>query len=205
MHDNSGHCECERTYWWVADCYWWEGLYKDVWGYVRICEECQHRAPFREEEELHPIYVSTAWKKVGVDIVHLPPFKGCHYLVMVWDDLSGWLEWCVLDNVTVEAVVKFLYQDIFCCHDCPQRFVMDGGPENKREVEELLKQYEVRKVTVLVYHPQINGMIEQGHMSIVQALMKVCSGRFTQWKCYMHSITWVDRSTVWEFINMSLY
>ena len=37
---------------------------------------------------------------------------------------------------------------------------MDGGPENKREVEELLKQYGVRKVTVSAYHLQINEMIE---------------------------------------------
>ena len=35
--------------------------------------------------------------------------------------------------------------------------------------------------------------------------MKVCNGRFTQWKCYMHSITWVNRSMIWEFINMSPY
>ena len=42
-------------------------------------------------------------------------------------------------------------------------------------------------------------------MLIVQALVKVCSGRFTQWKHYMHSIIWVDRSIVQEFINMSSY
>ena len=61
MHDNSNHCRCEKTYWWVADCYWWEGLYKDVWKHVKTCKECQCRASFREEEELHLIYVSTVW------------------------------------------------------------------------------------------------------------------------------------------------
>ena len=66
----------------------------------------------------------------------------------------------MFSNATVEAVAKFLYQDIFCHHDCLQRFIMDGGPENKREVEELLKQYEVKKVTVSVYHSQVNEMIK---------------------------------------------
>ena len=44
---------------------------------------------------------------------------------------------------------------------------MDEGLENKREIEELLKQYEVRKMTVSAYHSQINEMIEQRHMSII--------------------------------------
>ena len=44
---------------------------------------------------------------------------------------------------------------------------MNKGLENKKKVEELLKQYEVQKVTVSVYHPQVNEMIEQGHTSIV--------------------------------------
>ena len=205
MHDNSDHCRCEGTYQQVTNCYWWEGLYKDVQRHVRTCKKCQHRAPFRKEEELHPTYVSTAWEKVEVDIVHLPPSEGCHYLIMTQDDLSGWLEWCTLNNVTAEAVAKFLYQNIFCCHSCLQRFIMNGGPENKREVEELLKQYEVRKVIVSAYHLQVNRMIKQEHTSIVQALVKACSSRFTQWKCYMHSITWADRSMVQKSINMSPY
>ena len=66
----------------------------------------------------------------------------------------------MLNNVTVKTVAKFLYQNIFCCHSCLQRFVMNEDPENKREVKELLKQYEIRKITVLIYHSQINEMIE---------------------------------------------
>ena len=92
MHDNSDHCEHEEIYWQIADCYWWKGLYKDVQGYVKTYEKCQHKAPFRKKEELHSIYVNTVWEKIEVDIIHLPPFKGCHYLVMAWDDLLGWLK-----------------------------------------------------------------------------------------------------------------
>ena len=149
--------------------------------------------------------MNTVWEKIEVDIVHLPPFKGCHYLIMVWDDLSGWLEWYVLDNVTVEVVARFLYQNIFCCHSCLQKFIRNKGPENKREIKELLKQYEVWKMTVLIYHLQANEMIKWEHTSIIQAFTKICDDRFTQWKCYMHSIIWVNRSTIQKSINISLY
>ena len=73
----------------------------------------------------------------------------------------------MLSNATAEAVVKFLYQNIFCHHDYLQRFIMNGGSENKKKVEKFLKQYEVQKVTVSAYHSQINEMIEQGHTSII--------------------------------------
>ena len=111
--------------------------------------------------------MNTVWKKVEVNIVHLPSSEECYYLVMVWDDLSGWLEWYAFSNATAETVVKFLYQNNFCHHSYLQKFIMNEGPENKKEIEELLKQYEVRKVTVSAYYSQINEMIEQRHMSII--------------------------------------
>ena len=59
--------------------------------------------------------------------------------------------------------MKFLWEDIFCRHRTPWKVVMDGGPENKREVKALLAKLGVKKVTVSAYHPQANGMIERGH------------------------------------------
>ena len=92
MHNNSGHHKHKGTYQQVINHYWWERLYKDVQGYVKTCKKCQCRVLFRKEEELHFIYISTVWKKVEVDIVHLPPSKDCHYLIMIQDDLSEWLK-----------------------------------------------------------------------------------------------------------------
>ena len=57
---------------------------------------------------------------------------------------------------------------------------MNESLENKREVEKLLKQYEVRKMTVSVYHLQVNRIIEQKHTLIVQTFIKICNSRFTQ-------------------------
>ena len=122
--------------------------------------------------------MNTVWKKVEVDIIHLPPFKECHYLIMIWDDLSKWLKWHTLNNATVEVIVKFLYQNIFCCHSCPQKFIMNKNSENKREVEKLLKWYEIKKMTVSVYHLQINRMIEWEYILIIQTLIKICNSRF---------------------------
>ena len=61
-------------------------------------------------------------------------------------------------------MTKFLYQNIFCYHSCSQKFIMNENLKNKKEIKELLKQYEIRKITVSAYHLQANKMIEQEYM-----------------------------------------
>ena len=58
--------------------------------------------------------------------------------------------------------------------------MMDGGSENKQEVEALLAKLEIKKVTVSAYHLQTNDMIEHEHISIVQALLKSCENQLYQ-------------------------
>ena len=108
LHEESVHRGREGTYCQVADCYWWGGLYQDVKWHVKSCVPCQLRAPKKEEEELHPMYVSIAWEKIEVDVVHMPPLHGYNYLVIARDDLFEWMEWRVITSVTAETVVKFL-------------------------------------------------------------------------------------------------
>ena len=92
LHDESGHRGREGTYRQITDRYWWERMEKDVKTYVQICKQCQKRSKVTVEEALHPTWVSVMWSKVAVDVVHMPPCQGKHYLVVVRKDLSGWVE-----------------------------------------------------------------------------------------------------------------
>ena len=46
--------------------------------------------------------------------------------------------------------------------------------KNKQKVKTFLVKFEIKKVTVSVYHSQINNMIKCEHTSIMQALLKSC-------------------------------
>ena len=46
---------------------------------------------------------------------------------------------------------------------------------------ELDQRYGLKRVIVLAYHSQANGMIECGNKSIVNALSKISDGRSTNW------------------------
>ena len=82
------------------------------------------------------------WEKVGVDVVFMPESaEGYKFIVFMRDDLSGWVEACVLKENTAQNVAKFLYEEVICRHGCPGRIVVDGGSENKGVTEALLESY----------------------------------------------------------------
>jgi hypothetical protein len=64
-------------------------MWQDIIKFVQSCLECQVWARHRDEEPLHPIWVSMVWEKVGLDVVHMPLSGGYKFLVFAQDDLSG--------------------------------------------------------------------------------------------------------------------
>ena len=141
LHDESGHKGRESTYWKVVDRYYWETCYQDTKAFVTSCKRCQLHDPRRQEEALHPMWTSAMFEKIGLDVVHMPSCNGKNYLIMARDDLLGWLEARALANATLEAITKFIWEDIVCHHGCFGRLVIDRGPENKKHIAEFTKRY----------------------------------------------------------------
>ena len=181
LHDECGHKGRESTYRKVANRYYWETCYQDTKAFIASCKRCQFRDPRRQEEALHPTWTSVMFEKIGLDVVHMPSCNGKNYLVIARDDLSGWLEARALASATSEAVAKFIWEDIMCCHGCFSHLVIDGGLENKKHVAEFVKWYGIDHVQVSAYHPQANGMVEQGHKPIVEALSCMMDGGIGNW------------------------
>lgn len=81
---------------------------------------------------------------------------------------------------------------------------MDGGPENKGAVEELMTKYKIKKVIVSAYHPQANGMVERGHKPLSDALSKM-SDEGKGWVRHLPAVLWADRTTVKTTTGMTPY
>jgi hypothetical protein len=196
LHDESGHRSREGTYRKVADRYFWEGMYTDVVNYVKTCQPCQMRAYRRQEEALHPTWMSTIGDKWAVDVVHMPPAEGYSYLVLAREDVSGWVEGRPLRSTESRLVARFLYEDVICRHGVCQLLVNDGGPENRLWTEILTETYGIRNVRISAYHPQANGMVERGHRPVIDALAKMEGHTRQPWPRRLHGVLWADRTTV---------
>lgn len=201
----ASHRGREATYRILADRYWWDGLYKQVAAYVNSCHECQVQSRRHEEEPLHPTYVPALWRKIGVDVVHMPPCQGKRYLVVARDDLSKWVEARALSNANSKAVAKFIYQDVICRHGVPGQITVDGGPENKAVVEQLAETFNIHRVQSSAYHPQGNGMVERGHSPITNSLARLSLQNRGGWVDNLATVLWADRVTVQSTIGMSPY
>jgi len=146
LHEEFGYKGRESTYRQVANRYYWDKCYKDVWEFVASCDRCQLRDPRRLEEALCPTWSSTLFEKIGLDVIYMPPCKGKNYLVVARDDLSGWVEARALSSANLAAIADFLWEDVVCRHGCFRRLVVNGGPENKGWVKAFTKKYGIKRV-----------------------------------------------------------
>lgn len=196
MHDELGHRGEESTYRRVADRYWWPQLFEAVRTYIKTCDQCQRRARVRDHEELHPTYSAVAWQKVALDIVKMPSKNGKTCMLLMRDDLTGWVEGAALSSATALAVADAFEQKIVLTHGCPQELSTDWGPENRSLEEIILQRHKIHHNRSSPHHPEGQGMIERGHKPIIEALARMSDGGYGSWVSLLPKALWADRISV---------
>jgi hypothetical protein len=92
-HELSGNRGREGTLGKVVEQYWWPELYVDVKDLVKMCQQCNKRAPLRYDECLKSRTVGHLWQRVGMDILYMPNTEDEYHLLEVPREfLSGWAE-----------------------------------------------------------------------------------------------------------------
>ena len=95
---------------------------------VKHCETCQRskRKFDKPAPSLHPIPVSNAWCKVGIDLIELPvSSSGNRYCITLTDYFSKWVEAQPIPTKEAKHVADFLgaTKKLSCppCTPCPPR------------------------------------------------------------------------------------
>jgi len=83
-------------------------MYVDVKDRVKMCEQCEKRAPVRYNKPLKSLTVCHLWPQDGMDISYMPKTEdGYHQLVVSREYLSGWAKARPLKQGTSEKVADF--------------------------------------------------------------------------------------------------
>jgi hypothetical protein len=196
LYEEYSHKGRESTFQRIADWYYWDHCYEDTRSYVASCERCQLQDSCQLEEALYPTWSSVLFEKIGLDIVQMLSCKGKNYLVVAREDLSSWVEARALSNTNSAAVAKFIWEDVVCWHSCFGKLVIDRGSENKRFVTAFTEKYSIERVQVSAYHPAANGMVEQGHKPIVDALAKMTDSGLGNWVRNLSSVLFADCTSI---------
>ena len=204
-HESLGHHGEKATWETLRNRFYWPQMYQDVRQHVKSCHECQIRSTFKAHLPITTPPPSTVFTKVHIDIMLMPQARGYRYIVLARDDLSKYVEGRALRKASASAVARFVMDDIILRYGCIGRIVTDNGPEFKGALSELLRQYDIPQVLISPYNSQANGVVEQGHFAIREALVKACEGNIHLWPEKLRAALFADNITVRRSTGYSAY
>jgi transposase InsO family protein len=135
----------------------------------------------------------------------MPKAQGYRYIVAARDDLSGSAEGRKLKKASARAVSQFIFEELICRYGSIAEIVTDNGSEVKGATSELLRRHGIPQIRISPYNSQANGVVERGHFTIREAIIKACDGNISKWPDLVHHAFFADRVTVRKATGFSPY
>jgi hypothetical protein len=205
LHDGFGH----RGEWAIWEAirirFYWPGMRKDVTKYIRSCHVCQ----LRSTKKMHiPVNVSrpnALFSKVYLDVMKMPEAQGKNWIVACRDDLSGAAEGKALASDKARALAAFFIEHIIFRYGTVGELVTDNGPSLGGEFTRMVNKYNIHHIKISPYNSQANGVVERGHFTIREALVKMCGTEISKWPTLLPAALFADRITVRRATGFSPY
>ena len=102
-----------------------------------------------------------------------PHSKQKAYILVCTDYMTKWVEAVALVKANGQAVIEFLYREIFAHFGVPKEIITDGRPPFvSHKLESLLQKYHIQHIITSPYYPYANGQRESNNKVIEDILTK---------------------------------
>jgi hypothetical protein len=205
LHEEHGHKGVKATMLKVSDRFVWDGMSGDVKHWVSSCPDCQARDKLRFEDIRARSDAPTIFSRLAIDVVYMPrnqvmgplpegvvPEKA---IVVLRDDLTGWVEAQALPEINSTLVARFFFEQVVCRFGLVGHVSSDNGSEFLGAFKDLLVHYGIPQVYISAYNPEGNAMVERGHAPIKEALFKMMRSLGGDWVSLLPFVLWADRTT----------
>ena len=168
-----GHYGQRRTRNKVAQEYYWPGLARDVFNFVKACPQCQRnkaiRAPRRDYLKFP---VTNRLKTLHMDIVGpLPQVGRKRFIITMIDRFTRWVEAVPVASHTADVIIRTLFQHWIVRFGVPRTIITDQGAEfESHEFRRFTQYMGIQRARTTSYHPQANGIIERMHATLKAAI-----------------------------------
>ena len=156
--------------------YWWPGVTRDMGRYVKECDLCQ-RMKNRIEELAGKLKLSEVpekpWMYLTVDfITKLLVVAEKDAILVVCDRLSKMTHFvATTEEISVEGLARLFWDNVWKLHGLPESVVSDRGPQFVVELtKKLNRMLEIEMRLSTVFHPQMDGQMEQINQELEQYL-----------------------------------
>jgi transposase InsO family protein len=106
----------------------------------------------------------------------MPKAGGFDQIIHACCALTAYPEWRMLQKESMKIIVSFIFEELFCRWGPIVEIVTDNAPVIKAAVDDLVARYNVHHVRISPYNSQANGIIEQRHRDVREAIMKSSEG-----------------------------
>jgi transposase InsO family protein len=128
--------------------------------------------------------------------MNMPTGGGYKFVIAARDDLSLSAEGRALRSCNASSLASFFWEEIFCRYGAVKQVVTDNGPEIEGAFRELLERYRIPQTKISPYNKQANGVVERGHFTIRESLMKACGDKPESWYTQVPLAFFADRVTI---------
>lgn len=195
-HEELGHRGEYSVMQTIKEWFYWPSLWNDVRHHVHSCHQCQIRSVTKAETPLMVATPATIFAHIYVDIMLMPKAKGFRYIVAARDDLSGAAEGRALRRNTAQVVSQFMWEEILCRYGAVGEVTTDNGPEFQEAFTLLMNRYGIPHIKISAYNSKANGVVERGHFTIREAIVKACKGKVNKWPDHVAHAFFADKVTV---------
>ena len=180
-----------------------------VKGYYLVYTDFPHLSIMKDSSIANPPPVITLpaplFLKVYMDTMHMPTLSGYQYIVQGCYSLIYWPEWAMLHKENAKALRNWILQDIIYCWGLLLKIVTNNGPAFLKALAYLEKHYHIKHIRILGYNSHANGLVEQLHFEVREAIFKACDGEESKWSGVAYSIFWAERVTIRHRMGCSPY
>jgi hypothetical protein len=182
--------------------YYWPTLFRDAKKYVRSCDSFQRmgRPTTTDEMPLQPQVLVEPFEKWALDFIGPmnPLSKGKIYILVCTDYVTKWVEEKSLSRATEQAIVNFLFEDIFVRFGVPREIVTDQGAQfTSNLVKDIVEKYKIRHHKSTPYHPQANGQVESTNKVLEAIMTKTIQLHRKDWEDRLPEALWAYQ-TSWK-------
>ena len=209
-HDDCGHRGVRVIFSMLKIRFFWPHMLQDIRNYVKSCHQCQIRSLKKYRIPITVSTPATLFTKVYIDVMYMPAAPGgslgpYKYIVAARDDLSGACEARALRKADSSELALFFREQILHKYGMVRHIVTDNGSENRGKFESFLKSMDLHHIRISGYNHRANGVVERGHYTMREALVKVCEGNINLWPQKLQEVVFADLITTSSVTGYSPY
>ncbi|XP_015169744.1 uncharacterized protein [Solanum tuberosum] len=103
-----------------------------------------------------------------------PASNGHRFILVATDYFTKWVEACTYKAVTKKVVKDFVRNNIVCRFGIPESIITNNEANlNNDLMKETCERLKIAHRNSMVYHPQMNGVVEAANKNIKKILRKI--------------------------------